>query len=41
MLKYLILNINFGGKISRAEDFRKMNAHLEDLINLEFMYARN
>jgi len=41
MLKYLIANINFGGKIGRAEDFRKMNAHLEDLVNLENMYARN
>lgn len=40
MLKYLISNINFGGKIGRAEDFRKLNAHLEDLINLEFVYER-
>jgi hypothetical protein len=36
MLKYLIANINFGGKIGRAEDHRKLNAHMEDLINLEF-----
>jgi hypothetical protein len=41
MIKYLISNINFGGKIGRAEDFRKMNAHLEDLMNLEFLYAKN
>ena len=41
MLKYLISNINFGGKIGRAEDFRKMNAHLEDLMNLEFLYTKN
>jgi hypothetical protein len=40
MLKYLISNINFGGKIGRAEDFRKLNAHLEDLINLEFVYEK-
>lgn len=36
MLKYQIGQLNFGGKIHRKEDMRKLMAHLEDLINLEY-----
>ena len=32
MIKYLFSNINFSGKISRAEDQRKLEAIIEDLI---------
>jgi hypothetical protein len=32
MIKYLFANVNFSGKISRAEDQRKLNAIIEDLI---------
>ena len=32
MIKYLFSNINFSGKISRAEDQRKLDAIIEDLI---------
>ena len=33
MIKYLFANVNFSGKISREEDLRKLNAHIEDLIS--------
>ena len=32
MIKYLYSNVNFSGKISRAEDQRKLNSIIEDLI---------
>jgi hypothetical protein len=40
VLKYLFKEINFGGKIARSEDMRKLNAHMDDLVNLEYSLAR-
>jgi hypothetical protein len=40
VLKYLFREINFGGKIARSEDMRKLNAHMDDLVNLENSLAR-
>ena len=39
MIKYLFANVNFSGKISREEDLRKLNAIIEDLINVEIAQA--
>ena len=39
MLKYLFANVNFSGKISRDEDLRKLNAVIEDLINVDLAVA--
>ena len=37
MIKYLFANVNFSGKISRAEDQRKLNAIIEDLISRDLV----
>ena len=39
MLKYLYANVNFSGKISREEDLRKLNAVIEDLIQIDIASA--
>jgi len=39
MIKYLFANVNFSGKISREEDLRKLNAIIEDLINVDIALA--
>lgn len=39
VMKYIFSNINFAGKISRQEDARKLNAHIDDLFNDEITFA--
>jgi len=39
ILKYLFANINFSGKISRKEDQRKLNAHIEDLFKSKIAFC--
>lgn len=38
VMKYIFSNINFAGKISRTEDQRKLQAHVEDLFNEDLTF---
>ena len=39
VIKYLFANINYSGKISRKEDQRKLDAHIEDLFKPSIAYS--
>ena len=41
MIKYLFSNINFSGKVSRKEDQRKLDAHIEDLFKKRIAYCED
>jgi plasmid replication initiation protein len=41
VLKHVFTNINFNGKISRTEDYRKLKAHIDDLFNEQLSFQNS
>ncbi len=39
VVKHVLTNINFNGKISRTEDFRILKAHIDDLFNEHLTFS--